>query len=85
MEFITTLMKIRQLLPKILTVLIEVGNRLMRSGLEIKAEKNKQASMSMFRRHNSKQNCDISIDNTSFENAENFKYTGTTETDQNYI
>jgi hypothetical protein len=85
MKFVTTLTEIGQLVPKILTVLIKSGDRRMRSGLQIKAEKNKQTSTAMFHLQNAKQNHDINVDNTSVENAENFKYVGTTETDQSYI
>jgi hypothetical protein len=52
-------------------------------GLEINAKKTKY--MIMFRHVNSGQNQNIRIANESFENVAQFKYLGTTLTNDNYI
>jgi methylthioribose-1-phosphate isomerase len=54
-----------------------------KDGLEIKVEKTKYMSLS--RHQNVGQNRDIKIANRSFENVSQFKYLGTTVTDQNLI
>jgi hypothetical protein len=52
-------------------------------GLEIKVEKTKYMLLS--RHQNVGQNRDIKIANRSFENVSQFKYFGTTVTNQNFI
>jgi hypothetical protein len=52
-------------------------------GIEINVEKTKQMSLS--RQQNVGQNRDIKIANRSFENVLQFKYLGTTVTNQNMI
>jgi hypothetical protein len=52
-------------------------------GLEVNTEKTK--CMVMFRDQNAGQNHSIKIDNKSFERLEQFKYFGTTLTNQNFI
>jgi biotin operon repressor len=52
-------------------------------GLEIKVQKTKYMLLS--RRQNAGQNQDIKIANRSFENVSQFKYLGTTVTNQNVI
>jgi hypothetical protein len=53
------------------------------TGLEVNAEKTK--CIVMTRDQNAGQNINIQIGNTSFETVEQFKYLGTTLTNQNYI
>jgi predicted fused transcriptional regulator/phosphomethylpyrimidine kinase len=55
----------------------------MEIGLEVNAEKTKY--MVMARKHNARQNHNIKLDNKSFERVEQFKYLGTTLTNQNSI
>jgi len=52
-------------------------------GLEVNADKTKYMVMS--RDQNAGQSRSMKIDNNSFENAEEFKYLGTTLTNQNSI
>jgi hypothetical protein len=52
-------------------------------GLEINVEKTKYMSLS--RHQNVGQNRDIKIANISFENVSQFKYLGTTVTNQNLV
>jgi hypothetical protein len=48
-------------------------------------EKTKYTRMLLSRHHNAGQNRDVKIANTSFENVSQFKYLGTTVTNQNLI
>jgi hypothetical protein len=52
-------------------------------GLEVNAEKTKYMLLS--RHHNARQNHDIKIGNRCFENVAQFKYSGTTVTNENLI
>jgi ribosomal protein S2 len=52
-------------------------------GLEVNAEKTKYMVMS--RKQNARQNHNIKLDNKSFQRVEQFKYLGTTLTNQNSI
>jgi hypothetical protein len=54
-------------------------------GLEINVEKTKYTRMLLSRHQNASQNRDIKIANRSFENVSQFKYLGTTVTNQNLI
>ena len=54
-----------------------------RIGLEVTAEKTKY--MVMYRDQNAGQNHNVKTDNSSFEMVEEFKYLGTTLTNQNSI
>ena len=53
------------------------------TGLEVNADKTKYMVMSRYR--NAGRGCSVKIDNSSFERVEEFKYLGTTLTDQNSI
>ena len=52
-------------------------------GLEVSADKTKYMVMS--RDQNAGRNHSVRIDNSTFERVEEFKYLGTTLTNQNYI
>jgi hypothetical protein len=63
--------------------LFKVIDASMEVGLEVKAEKTKYMLLS--RHQNAGQNYDMKIANRSFENMAQFKYLGTTVTNQNLI
>ena len=52
-------------------------------GLNVNADKTKYTVMS--RNQNAGQSYSVKIDNSSFERVEEYKYLGTTLTNQNYI
>jgi hypothetical protein len=54
-------------------------------GLEVNTEKTKYTYMLLSRHQNAGQNRDIKIANRCFDNAAQFKYFGTTVTNQNFI
>jgi hypothetical protein len=54
-------------------------------GLEVNAEKTKYEYMLLSRHQNAGQNHNIKIGDRSFENVAQFKYLGTTVTNQNLI